>query len=189
MSEAEAEEGDVLVPVYIVGFILGGLLCFAIAQRVPNRPVKISLRTIGVVAGPVFFLVVAIFSSQEREKTYEMEWITGKPATEYYSHVYHEVPQDPEAVVMLKRDIGNNRVCFSGLHSKGLAHYLESLPTHSVKVQYAVTYDFYQLRGIRLESVGDFGHDPATAVQMGSGDAGLRGPLNVYEPWEPCFPW
>jgi hypothetical protein len=66
----EAEEDDVLIPVYIVGFIFGGLLCFAIAQRVPDRPVKVCLRTIGVVAGPVFFLVVAIFSSQEREKTY-----------------------------------------------------------------------------------------------------------------------
>jgi hypothetical protein len=64
----KVEESCVLIPVYIVGFILGGLLCFAIAQRVSNRPVKICLRTIGVVAGPIFFLVVAIFSSQEREK-------------------------------------------------------------------------------------------------------------------------
>jgi len=71
-----------LIPFYVVGFILGGLLCFAIAQRVSNRPVKISFQIIGVVAGPVFFLVVAIFSSQEREKTYVMEWLTGKPAAQ-----------------------------------------------------------------------------------------------------------
>jgi hypothetical protein len=66
----------VLIPVYIVGFILGGLLCFAIARRVSNRPIKIAFQIIGVVAGPIFFLVVAIFTSQEREKTYEMEWLT-----------------------------------------------------------------------------------------------------------------
>jgi hypothetical protein len=180
----------VLIPVYVVGFIFGGLLCFAIAQRVSNRPLRISLQTIGVVAGPVFFLVVAIFSSQERKKTYEMEWLTGKPAAEYYVHVYgHAYPPDPEAVVMLRREIGNDRVCFSSLNSKTLARYLETLPTHSIKVQYAATYDFYQLRGVRLESVGDFGRDPTTAKQMGMGDVGLRAHLNVYGSFKPCFPW
>ncbi len=128
-----------LIPVYIVAFILGGLLCFAIAQRVSNRPIKICLRTIGVVAGPIFFLVVAIFSSQEREKTYEMEWLTGEPAAEYYIQVYkqHVDPPDPETIVMLKRNISNNRVCFSSLQSKELAHYLEGLPTHTTSTKSA----------------------------------------------------
>jgi hypothetical protein len=173
----------VLIPVYIVAFILGGLLCFAIAQRVSNRPIKICLRTIGVVAGPIFFLVVAIFSSQEREKTYEMEWLTEKPAMEYYSHVYREIPHDPEAVVILKRDIGNNRECFSNLTSNEVARYLESLPTQSVKVKYTVIYDFYRLRTFRLESVGDFPHDK---VRMGIGGSGLTDSPYVFEPCFPC---
>jgi hypothetical protein len=178
---AQKEKG----PVYIVGFILGGLLCFAIAQRVSNRPVKICLQTIGVVAGPVFFLVVAIFSSQERNKIYEMEWLTGKPAAEYYMQVYksHVDLPDPETIVMLKRNIGNSRVCFSSLKSKELAHYLETLPTHTVKVQYTVIYDFYQFRTFRLESVGDFPHDN---MRMGIGGSGLTDSPFVYEP---CFPW
>jgi hypothetical protein len=183
-----------LIPVYIVGFILGGLLCFAIAQRVPYRPVKICLRTIGVLAGPIFFLVVAVFSSQEREKAYEMEWLTGKPAAEYCMQIYkgHVDPPDPETIVMLRRNIGNNRVCFESLHSKELAHYLESLPTHRVKVTYRVIYDFYQLRAIGPQTVGDFGDNPGVNMKkMWTGDVGLRGPgpLNVYESWEPCFPW
>ena len=173
-----------LIPVYIVGFILGGLLCFAIAQRVPYRPLKICLRTVGVVAGPIFFLVVAIFSSQEREKTYEMEWLTGKSAEEYYMQIYRGQgdPPDPETIVMLRRNIGNNRVCFSDLNSKELAHYLESLPTHTVKVKYTVIYDFYQFRTFRFESVGDFPQDR----NMRSGIGGLTDPPYIFEP---CFPW
>ena len=153
---AGTEEGDVLIPVYIVGFILGGLLCFAIAQRVSNPQLRICLRTIGVLAGPIFFLIVAIFSSQEREKTYEMGWLTGKPAAEYYTQIYKADvdPPNPEAIVMLKRSIGNNRMCFSSLKSKELAFYLESLPAHTVKVQYTVINDFYRIRTFRLEGVG-----------------------------------
>ena len=145
-----------LIPVYIVGFILGGLLCFAIAQRVSNPQLRICLRTIGVLAGPIFFLIVAIFSSQEREKTYEMGWLTGKPAAEYYTQIYKADvdPPNPEAIVMLKRSIGNNRMCFSSLKSKELAFYLESLPAHTVKVQYTVINDFYRIRTFRLEGVG-----------------------------------
>ena len=182
---AETEEGDVLVPVYVVGFILGGLLCFAIARRVSNRPIKIAFQIIGVVAGPIFFLVVAIFTSQEREKTYVMDWLTGKPAAEYYTQIYKADvdPPNPEAIVMLKRNIGNNRVCFSSLKSKELAHYIESLPTHTVKVKYTVIYDFYQIRTFRLENVGDFPHD---YMRMGIGGSGLTGSPNAFEP---CFPW
>jgi hypothetical protein len=168
-----------------VGFILGGLLCFAIAQRVSNRPVKISFQIIGVVAGPVFFLVVAIFSSQDREKTYVMEWLTEKPAAQYYMQIYKDDvdPPDPETIVILKRNIGNNRVCFSSLKSKELAHYVENLPTHTVKVQYTIIYDFYQICTFRLESVGDFPHDN---MRMGIGGSGLTDSPYVYEP---CFPW
>ncbi len=174
-----------LIPFYVVGFILGGLLCFAIAQRVPNRAVKLSFQIIGVIAGPIFFLVVAIFSSQEREKTYVMERLTGKPAAQYYMQIYKDDadPPDPETIVILKRNIGNNRVCFSSLKSKELAHYVESLPTHTVKVQYTVIYDFYQIRTFRLESVGDFPHDN---MRMGIGGSGLTDSPYVYEP---CFPW
>jgi len=87
-----------------VGFIFGGLVCFAIAQHVSNRRVKIGIQTLGVAAGPIFFIVVIIFSSQERQKTYEMEWLTGARAEAYYIQVYkHEQPPGPGAVVILKR--------------------------------------------------------------------------------------
>ena len=159
------------------------MLCDSPAVR--YRPLKICLRTVGVVAGPIFFLVVAIFSSQEREKTYEMEWLTGKPAEEYYMQIYkgHVDPPDPETIVMLRRNIAHNRVCFSDLNSKELAHYLENLSTHTVKVKYTVIYDFYRFRTFRLESVGDFPHD---RLKMGSGGGGLTDPVYIYES---CFPW
>ena len=79
-----------------MGFILGGLVCFAIAQRVSNRRIKIGIQTLGVAAGPIFFMVVVIFSSQEREKTYEMEWLTAASAAAYYVQVYKQQhPPDP----------------------------------------------------------------------------------------------
>lgn len=187
-----------LIPVYIVGFILGGLVCFAIAQRVPNRPVKICLRTIGVVAGPVFFLVVAIFSGWEREKTYEVEWLVGRPAAEYLG--YHKSDMDNlsatnpvtgkkrEELVVLKRNVDNNYDCYTTFTSSALAEYLEGLPTHSVKVQYKVTYDFYVARGYRVESVGDFGRTPATQREISIG--GLGGGIRVFgDSRESCFPW
>lgn len=113
-----------------------------------------------------------------------MEWLTGKPAAEFYMQVYrgHVDPPDPEAIVILKRNIGNNRVCFSSTESKELAHYVESQPTRTVQVQYTVIYDFYQFRTFRLESVGDF-HGK---MIMGSGGGGLTDPPHLYEP---CFPW
>jgi hypothetical protein len=92
-------------------------------------------------------------------------------------------PPNPEAIVMLKRNIGNNRVCFSSLKSKEVAHYVESLPTHTVKVKYTVIYDFYQIRTFRLENVGDFPHD---YMRMGIGSSGLTGSPNAFEP---CFSW
>ncbi len=58
-----------LIPIYVIGFIFGGLILFATAQQIRNRKAKISLRAIGVLAGPVFFTVVAIFSGWKREKT------------------------------------------------------------------------------------------------------------------------
>ena len=60
------EWSEMLIPVYIVGFILGGLVLFAIAQRVNNRSAKISLKIIGSLAGPVFFLAMILFSGWER---------------------------------------------------------------------------------------------------------------------------
>jgi hypothetical protein len=50
-----------LIPVYIVGFIFGGLFLFAISQRIAHRGTQIVLRVIAVFAGPVFFLVVSVF--------------------------------------------------------------------------------------------------------------------------------
>jgi hypothetical protein len=54
-----------LIPIYVIGFIFGGLILFAIARQIRNRKAKTSLRAIGVLAGPVFFTVVAIFSGVE----------------------------------------------------------------------------------------------------------------------------
>ena len=159
---------------------MGGLVCFAIAQHVSNRRIKIGIQTLGVAAGPSFFMVVVIFSSQEREKTYEMEWLTGASAAAYYVQVYKQQhPPDPgTSVVILKRNIGQNRVCFSILNDEQLSEYLENLPTHTVKVKYKVTYDFYRLRGYYGEGIGDFaGITPASVIDSASSTS------------EPCFPY
>ncbi len=173
-SRRVIEGGNLLIPVYIVGFIIGGLVCFAIAQHVSNRRVRIAIQMLGVAAGPVFFIVVAIFSSQQREKTYETEWLTEKPAAEYYIHEYRhehfnggEQAPDPEGFIILKRKIDHDRECLSSFHSTEIAHYLEGLPTHTVIVRYTAIYDFYQLRTYGLESIGDFGKDPATKGKLG----------------------
>ena len=184
-----------LIPVYIVGFILGGLILFAIAQRIPNRIAKIWLRAIGILAGPLFFIAVAIFSSWDRERTYEMEWVIGGPAVEYlgfnidkYANnfpIANLAPRKHEDVVVLKRNIGNNRVCYSGFASDALEHYLEGLPSSRVKVRYRVVYDFYLPRTYMLESIGDFG------LPRGNIEDGLivDGKRDFQDAMNSCFSW
>lgn len=185
-----------LIPVYIVGFILGGLVLFAIAQRVPNRIAKKWLRAIGVLAGPVFFLVVAIFSSWERERTYEMEWLIGGPAVEYlgikkYDNYANSFPvtnpaaRKHEDLVVLKRNVGNNRVCYSGFASDALEHYLEGLPSSRVKVRYRLIYDFYLPRTYMVESIGDFGF-PRGGIEDG---LIVDGKKDFQDAMNSCFSW
>jgi hypothetical protein len=185
-----------LIPVYIVGFIFGGLVLFAIAQRIPNRIAKIGLRAIGILAGPVFFLAMAIFSSWERERTYEMEWLIGGPAVEYigfkkydeYANnlpVTNSVTRKREDLVVLKRNIGNSPVCYSGFASDALKLYLEGLPTGHVKVRYRIIYDFYLPRTYVLESIGDFGR-PQGGIEDGLIVAGKRDFQNAMRS---CFSW
>ena len=185
-----------LIPVYIVGFILGGLVLFAIAQRIPNRTAKIWLRALGILAGPLFFLAVAIFSSWERERTYDMEWLIGGPAVEYlafkkYDSYANDFPavnpatRKHEDLVVLKRNIGNNRVCYSGFTSDALAHYLEGLPAGHVKVRYRLIYDFYLPRTYAVESIGDFGH-PEGGIEDGLIVDGKRDFPNAMRS---CFSW
>jgi len=189
-----------LIPVYIVGFILGGLILFAIARRVPNRRAKIGLRAIGVLAGPLFFLVVTLFSGWRREKTYEMKWLVGRPAAAYLgldnseSHlansalVISPVTKKEEEVVVLKRNIGENQECFDSFASSALAHYLASLPTDRVQVRYMVTYDFYATRGYRVETIAEFGNVPAEQREILMG--GLGGGTRKFQGSnEPCFAW
>lgn len=185
-----------LVPVYIVGFILGGLVLFAIAQRVPNRIAKTWLRAIGILAGPLFFLAMAIFSSWERERTYEMEWLKGGPALEYlgfkkydnYANNFpatNSVTRKHEDLVVLKRHIGNNRECYSGFASDALEHYLEGLPSSRVKVRYRLIYDFYLPRTYMVESIGDFG------TPRGGFEDGLivDGKRDFQNAMRSCFSW
>jgi len=185
-----------LIPVYIVGFILGGLVLFAIAQRVPNRIVKIWLRAIGIFAGPVFFLAMAIFSSWERERTYEMEWLIGRPAVEYLGSdkydnygasnfpVTNPVTKEQEDFVVLKRNIGNNRECYDAFASNALAHYLESLPAGRLKVRYRLIYDFYLPRTYMIESIGDFGHLQGSGIGLIVG-----GKKDFQDAMNSCFSW
>jgi len=189
-----------LIPVYIAGFILGGLILFAIARQIPNRGAKVCLRAIAVFSGPVFFLVVAIFSGWQREKTYEMEWLVGKPAAAYLGfensdgHLANSaiaigpVTKKEEEIVVLKRNIGANRECFDSFASNALAHYLESLPTDRVQVRYLVTYDFYAPRGYRVETIGEFGHEPAEQSEILMGALG-GGTKSSQASKEPCFTW
>lgn len=185
-----------LIPVYIVGFILGGLVLFAIAQRVPNRIAKIWLRAIGIVAGPLFFLAVAIFSSWERERTYEMEWLIGRPAVEYlgikkfdnYTNnlpVTNPVAKKQEDLVVLKRNIGNNRECYVGFASDALEHYLEGLPSSRVKVRYRLIYDLYLPRTYMRESIGDFG-TPRGRIEDG---LIVDGKKDFQDAMKSCFSW
>jgi hypothetical protein len=186
-----------LIPVYILGFVFGGLILFAIAQRIPNAKVKIWLKMIGILAGPVFFLFVAIFSGWKREKTYDVEWLTGRPAAQYLGYdqpvagnvfVTNPLTKTREDLVVLKRSFGNNNECYESLASTALAHYLESLPSHNVKVRYEVTYDFFAVRGYHIESIGDFGRAPATQREISIGMLG--GGEKVHSNGrESCFPW
>jgi hypothetical protein len=177
-----------LIPVYIVGFILGGLVLFAIAKRVPNRTAKSWLRTIGVLAGPVFFLVVAIFSGWKRQKSYEMEWLTGRPAVEYLGHGI-ATENSGNDLVVLRRESGYEHECFEKFVSSDLAQYLSSLSTHTVKVQFEITYDFYQVRSMNIETIGEFGHDAASTIAISRGwrEGGEKRAANAKG--IPCFSW
>jgi hypothetical protein len=188
-----------LIPVYIIGFILGGFVLFAVAQRVSDRRAKISLKLIGVLAGPVFFLAMILFSGWERKKTYEMEWLVGKPASQYLEYdktavksdtgILHGFDERSEVLVVLRRNIGKRHDCYNSFVSKPLAQYLGSLPTHTVSVRYRVVYDFYQPRGPgMMEQVGDFGSDNASAGELIEGMVGF-GERAWSKDGASCFSW
>jgi hypothetical protein len=182
-----AEQGDMLIPVYIIGFILGGIFLLAVAQRVPHPGTRMALRAVAIFSGPLFFIVVFSFSGWEREKTYEVQWLTGRSTEEYLGHD-KSLAKTQEDLVVLRRNIGNNNECYDGFASGPLARYLESLPTHSVKVRYAVTYDFYEPRTYRIEKIGDFGHGPGAVGDIGIGM--LVGGERVFrKSLESCLPW
>jgi hypothetical protein len=188
-----------LIPVYLVGFILGGLVFFAIAQRVTNRRAKISLKLIGVLAGPVFFAAMILFSGWERKKTYEMEWLIGAPAAEYLRgdatavksdmEILHGFDTRSKALVVLRRNIGERHPCYNSFDSEPLAQYLESLPTHTVSVRYRVVYDFYLPRGPgMIEQVGDFGRDNPSYKELFRGMVGF-GEIAWSKDRPSCFSW
>jgi len=188
-----------LIPVYIIGFILGGLVLFAVAQRVNNRRAKISLKLMGVLAGPVFFGAMILFSGWERKKTYEMEWLIGAPAAEYLkgdetaikrdTGILHGFDRRSESLVVLRRNIGKRHECYNSFVSKPLAQYLESLPTHAVNVRYSVTYDFYLPRGPGvIEQVGDFGGDQASGYELDMSMVGF-GEIAWTKNRVSCFSW
>ncbi len=188
-----------LIPVYILGFIFGGMVLFAIAQRVRNRTAKISLRLIGVLAGPFFFLVMAIFAGWERERTYEMEWLVGGAAAEYLKYdktaskndnalLRGFKPESEKALVVLRRNIGKRHDCYDSFVSSELFHYLEGLPTHTVKVTFRVTYDFYQARSWMIERIGEFGNHNASGTELSEGLVGF-GEKAWGDDEATCFSW
>jgi len=132
------------------------------------------------------------------KKIYEVEWLTGRPAVGHEKYLFKSVTSDPlvvnpitkkrEAFVVLKRMIGTNHECYNTFASDELADYLESLPAHTVRVRYVVTYDFYRSRGYRIESIGDFGHKPAAQNKISIGGIG-GGEIVPPNAKEPCFPW
>jgi hypothetical protein len=157
-----------LIPFWIAGFVIEAFVCFAIAERVRNRTARTLLRMTGAPAGPIFFVVLGIFSGWKRQKVFEMEWLTGRPASEYlgYDQRGEKAPGD---LVVLKRQSGHNHDCFDELVSGDLAKYLAGLSTHTVRVRYVVTYDFYRVRGFKLETVGEFGKDTTSANAISRG--------------------
>ena len=147
-----------LIPVYVAGFILGGVVLFAIAGRIPHRNLRISLRAIGVLAGPIFFLVVGIFSGWKREKTYDVEWLTGASAAEFIMPGTTTVSENKDAVVL--RRYADNDECYNAFISRKLADYLEGLPTHTVAVEYTVTYDLFRFRTYSIQRIGNLEYHP-----------------------------
>ena len=167
-----------LIPVYIIGFIFGGLVLFAVAQRIPNRNAKIWLQTIGVFAGPVFFVSVAIFSGWVRERIYKVEWLTGNPATKYLYPGNKSTTQDDSDVVVLRRFV-DKQECYEVMISQELADYLRGLSAHTVQVQYTVTYDFLQFRTYTINKIGSLDYKP-------NGPSWITGGTNIGGA---CFPW
>jgi hypothetical protein len=166
-----------LIPVYVLGFIFGGVVLFALARRVHNRKAKIALRTIGVLAGPIFFLTVAAFSGWVRERTYEVEWLTGDSAVKYLEPGKESTRQNRD-VVVLRRLVGGYD-CYNVFISQELADYLEGLPTHTVQVQYIVTYDFFQWRTYTIKRIGNLSYHPDGSSWITAGEHQGRA----------CLPW
>ena len=182
--------------VFIGPFILAGLILFAIAERISNRKAKVCLRVIAIMAGPVFFLTVAIFSGWEREKTYEMQWLIGRPAEEYLGYdksgangfTTSPLRKKQEEIVVLKRNVGDNQECFESYASSALAQYLEGLPIDTIKVRYKVTYDFFRPRAYWPESIGDFGGEAAEQQEISLGAIG-NGEERSHNSEGSCFSW
>jgi len=166
-----------LIPVYVLGFIFGGVVLFALAHRVHSRKAKIALKTISVLAGPIFFLSMAVFSGWIRERTYEVEWLTGNSAAKYLDPGKESTRQDRD-VVVLRRFVGGND-CYEAFISQELADHLRGLSTHTVQVQYTVTYDLFQFRTYTIKRIGNLTYHP-------NGSSWITGGNNIGGA---CFPW
>jgi hypothetical protein len=88
---------------------------FAFASRIPHRPTQIALRTIAVVAGPLFFLVSARSPHGEEVSKEYMDKVLR-------NDIQHMGINDYEDFVVIKQGASAGRGRFESLDSKELVH-------------------------------------------------------------------
>ena len=174
-----------LIPFYLAGLILAGGFLVLASRRVPNRAVSACVRWIGIALTPAFLLAVLVFTGRQQQRTYQMEWMTGKPAQQYLTA---GLPQrgNREFPVVLKRTSGRNHDCFEAFDSKILMAYLEARPGRVVLVGYSITYDLFRPRNVQIQRVGEFGptSDVLRQDQRETGERSGPGSERVS-----CFGW
>ena len=174
-----------LIPFYLAGSILAGALLVLVSRNVRNRALATWIRRLGITVTPALVLVFFVFTGWQRQRTYEMEPLLGRPALEY---LMAGAPRElnREFPVVLKRVSGQNHDCFEALDSKSLTDYLKAHPARPVRVTYTITYDFFRPRNIQIQNVAEFG--PVSDVMLHDvRETGERsGPDSERVP---CFGW
>jgi hypothetical protein len=174
-----------LIPFYLAGSILAGALLVLVSRNVRNKAVGTWIRWAAIMVTPALVLVFFVFTGWQRQRTYEMDPLMGRPALGYLTA---GAPQEMnrEFAVVLRRVSGQNHECFEAFDSKSLTHYLNAHAAQPVRVMYTITYDFFRPRNIQIQSVAEFG--PASDVVLRDvRETGERNGLDSNR--VPCFRW
>jgi len=123
--------------------IAGTILVLARTVAKGSRTTATSLVTLAFVPSNAFWIAFALFTGVKREMAFDMGWSYGENSSSY---------PDADHIVLRFKSYPNQVV---GIYSRNLGKYLETLPSHDVRVIFEVTLDFGKTRGFHEIQIGE----------------------------------